>query len=203
MIEAFIGLAGVVIGCMITVSQARNSQKEQTEKDALYLAIAVICILDEFIIDCADAVLDDGLSCGSRTKDGYLTPQYPSPGPVIYPVDVNWKSIEAELMYELLTLPVDIALADRGIDFMWNHVASPPDFDEGFEERAYEYAHFALRAQKYTKKLREDFKLPERKYEDWDPIKKIEEKLSVINKRRHLEDKTQLAFTNHRPSINN
>ena len=82
MTEAIFGLIGVIVGSTISWFQTYWTNKQAAKRDAKYLAIRVVCILDKFVEDCADVVSDDGLSFGQRTPDGLLEPQVKAPGPL-------------------------------------------------------------------------------------------------------------------------
>lgn len=176
MSEFFAAFAGAVIALIGTYFLNRKD----TERAARYLAIRVVCILDKYLEDCVSTVKDDGLSYGQRTPEGYLEPQVKSPGAPIFPNDVDWKSIDHSLMYEILSFPSDVEAADRGIAFTWDMVAFPPDYEEGFDDRAFHYAQFGLRAYELARKLRKEYKIPDKEYGDWNPVSELKEELIKI-----------------------
>lgn len=92
-------------------------RKRATRKNARYLAIRIVCVLDIYLEDCAEVVKDDGLSYGQRNVAGSLEPQVKEPGVPVYPEDVDWKSINHELMYRVLSLPSEVKAAERLISF--------------------------------------------------------------------------------------
>src|SRR5436305_213062 len=113
--EAIFGLIGVALGSFISWLQSYVADKKETHKKARYLAIRVVCILDKYLEDCAEVVKDDGLSFGQRNSEGCLEPQVKAPGAPDYPDDVEWITIEPELMYRILSLPADVEAAHRVI----------------------------------------------------------------------------------------
>lgn len=152
MTEAIFGLLGVVLGSSISWFQSYWLNKRETKKNGRYLAIRIVCILDHYLEQCADVVKDNGLSFGQRTKEGYLGPQVKSPGPPVYPDDVDWKSIDHELMFQILSFPSEVEEGDRMIKATWN-ITSPPDFKEWFVERKFQYSRFGLMAYKLSDNL--------------------------------------------------
>ena len=64
MTEAIFGLVGVLFGSGVTWFQTYWIAKRTESKNAKNLAIRVVCILDKFVEDCANAVSDDGLCYG-------------------------------------------------------------------------------------------------------------------------------------------
>jgi hypothetical protein len=190
MSEFLSALAGAVIALIGTYFLNRKD----TERAARYLAIRVVCIFDKYLEDCVSVVKDDGLSYGQRTPEGYLEPQEKSPGAPIFPNDVDWKSIDHSLMYEILSFPSDVEAADRGIAFTWDVIASPPDYEEGFEDRAFHYAQFGLRAYELARKLRKAYKIPAKEYGDWNPVSELEDELKKIKEARVLREKRNAEF---------
>lgn len=182
MTDFFSGIAGALLAIFATFLFSKYDSK----RSARYLAIRVTCTLDKYVEDCIEVVYDDGLSYGQRPPDGRLAPQVMAPGPPVFPDDIDWKSIDHELMYEILSFPSDVEAGDNAIAFAWD-IASPPDFEEVFEERAFRYAGFGLTAYELTKKLRKKYDIPSKDYQDWDPISKLQEELEAIRTRRGKE----------------
>lgn len=184
MTEAVFGLIGVLIGVFSTWGQSWWSERRSTSRAAHYLAVRVVCVLDQYVERCAEVVSDDGLSFGQRNPDGCLEPQVPLPGPPMFPDDVDWKNISHDLMYRMLSMPADVEAADKGIDFVWNVVASPPDYDEFFEERNYQYGRIGLKASALANELREAYRIPQRELGDWNPLEKLSEAIKEAEETR-------------------
>lgn len=183
MTEAVFGLIGVLIGSSISWFQTYWTNKQIENKNAKYLAIRVVCILDKYLEDCADVVNDDGLSYGQRTSEGCLEPQVKIPAPPIFPDDVDWKSIDHELMYKILSFPSDIIAGNKIINFSTD-IASPPDFEEWFEERRYYYSQFGLTAYKLSEELSMTYNIKKRTYNDWNPVEDFKRELTKATKQR-------------------
>ncbi|WLD24318.1 hypothetical protein NU10_02640 [Flavobacterium dauae] len=183
MTEAIFGLVGVLVGSAISWFQVHWTNKQAAKKNAKYLAIRVVCVLDKFVEDCADVISDDGLSFGQRTPDGLLQPQVKAPGPPIFPEDVDWRSIEHELMYKILSLPSEVEGADRMIKFS-ESIAGPPDFEDWFNERSFHYSQLGLVAYKLSEELCEKYGIQKKTYNDWDPLEGLKAELNTVEKRR-------------------
>src|SRR5580658_8677661 len=110
LISAASGLVVVLVGAVIVPIVRERLVRS---RDARYLAIRIVCILDRYVEDCASTATDSG----EENADGLNVPQFSAPQPPTYPSDVNWKSIDHTMMYKLLALP---AFADRAA----NHVAA-------------------------------------------------------------------------------
>ena len=109
LISAASGLVGVVVGAALPwLRDAWNNKR-----NARYLAIRVVCVLDDFLDQCTDIVGDDGLSLEQRNADGELRPQVSQPTGLLLPNDVDWRSIDHELMYSILALPSRIQNDNR------------------------------------------------------------------------------------------
>lgn len=183
-----------VLGAFIALGGTWFFSSRDTEKAARYLAIRVVCVFDKYIEDCVAVVKDDGLCYGSRTKDGCLSPQVKSPGVPVYPDDVDWKSIDHDLMYEILSFPSDVDAADGKIEFISHAIASPPDYEEFFEERAFEYAQFGLRTYELAKRLRGVYGIPDKKYGDWNPIAELQKELETIQTCRKKREEAHVQW---------
>ena len=190
MMEAVFGLVGVFIGAGISWFQTYWFNRNEGEKAARYLAIRIVCIFDKFLEDCVTVVKDTG----EPLENGIFQAQEKSPDAPIYPDDVDWKSIGRDLMYEILSFPSDVKAGDRIIAFIENVVAFPPDYEEFFEERAFQYAQFGLRAHELATKLRKQYSIPFKKYDDWDPALALKEDLLKIQESRKSREKERAEF---------
>lgn len=176
-------LAGVVLGVLLNTVKEWWFQRRKSRKDLEYLTIRVACLLDTFVNSCADVVADDGLSYGSPGPDGCRSIQVEEPNFDPLAIDVEWKSLRANLMYEILNFPNLIEAANHRVSGAFEYAASPPDYDEGFEERQLQYANIGLKAHELSKKLRKAGGLPypeNSNPEDWNPVQFMVEKLAEI-----------------------
>ena len=173
--EALIGLLGVIVGASITAVREHWASKASAKKSAEYLAIRVVSILDGFAEKCADVVGDDGLSQGQVGPDGCRSVQVPTPEFSVENLDVDWKSIPSDLMYEILSLPNCVSAANQKISNVWEYVADPPDYEELFEERQIQYGELGLKAASLSDELRKLYGIPTREYRDWNPVKHMAE----------------------------
>lgn len=188
MTEGIFGLLGVLIGSFITWYQNSRSQKNEAEKNARYLAIRIVCVLDRYLQECVDVVKDDGLDCGQRMPDGCLKPQVKIPSPPIYPDDVDWKSINPELMFKLLSFPSEIEEGNKMINFA-GEIAGPPDYEEWFVERKVFYSKFGLIAFKMSEELADRYHIKKKTYNNWNPVTDLTGELkSALKDQKKLEE---------------
>lgn len=89
-------------------------------------------------------------------------------------LDVEWQALPFDLMYEILNFPSGLEQASGQIDAVYEYVATPPDYEEVFEERQLQFSSLGLKANDLTTRLRTKYSMPEKVYEHWDPIARIE-----------------------------
>ena len=166
-------LIGVVLGVFLNAIKEWWFQKGTKKKELEYLAIRISCILDTFVNGCADVVADDGLCYGQTDKDGCRSIQTKTPDFDPLSIEVEWKSLKAEIMYEVLSFPNQIQSANHKVSGAFEYAASPPDYEEGFEERQLQYATLGLKAHSLASKLRTIGNLPSQATpgpEEWNPV---------------------------------
>jgi hypothetical protein len=193
MSEAAIGFIGVIIGALLAPGIDWFRSWRSAKKNARYLAIRVICILDEFVGKCVEVVGDDG----DRDNEGYYN--YNSKLPTIdsFPENLEWKSIHHKMMYRILILPSKIKDAFNHIDFACDHYISPP-YDDLGPERQYEFAVLGLYAATLALDLRKSYGMPfEEKSQnnpDWDVFKYLRDKKEKIEASRKKSDEASVKL---------
>ena len=191
MSEAIFGFIGVLVGSLIPWFREWLNENRLRKKHAAYLAVQIICVLDEYIGECCEVAGDDGTSMGQpagRTEDGqaYYEAQVLPPKPPCYPDGVDWKSIDNNLMYRILALPNNARKTDLYIDASSEH-AFPPDYEEFFEARWEGYSSLGLEAIKLKEELRKKYDLPDESFEinpDWNAKQFLEEKIDKLKEIR-------------------
>lgn len=178
--SAVFGLIGVLVGSFLAIAKEWYFHSRKDRKDAEYLSIQVSCALERYVARCADVVADDGLCCGQPDEDGYSRIQVSPPTFEPESLKVEWKSLPASLMYEILDFPYKAEIASQKVDGAFEYAATPPDFDEGFEERQIQYANLGIAASELAAKLRKHVGLPPREPGEWDPVQYMKEQKSAI-----------------------
>ncbi len=189
--KAVFGLMGVALGFLLTVAKEWWFQNRKNRKDVEYLCIQIACMLERFIGGCVEVVYDDGLCQGEYDSDGCRSTRVSPPNFEPEIVEVEWKSLPANLMYEVLNLPSNIEVANLRISGAFKYAASPPDYIEGFEERQFQYALLGIKASKLSSKLRNFSKLPERDMGDWNSVDFLKDKVQKIESLRKIRDEKQ------------
>lgn len=189
--NATIGLIGVVLGVFLTVAKEWLFQSRKNRKEVEYLCIQIACMLERFIGGCVEVVQDDGLFYGQYDSDECRSIQVSAPKFEPEMVKVEWKSLPAKIMYEILNFPSQVEAANSKISGAFEYVAGPPDYEEGFEERQYQYALLGIKASKLASRLRNYSRLPEREMDDWDPIHYMKEQIQKIESQRKVRAEAQ------------
>lgn len=195
MTEALIGLVGVIVGALMTAAKDIWVEWRSRRKNAEYLAIRVVSMLDRFVEGCAGVAGDDGLCCGQPNEAGVCEIQVPAPKFEIQSLDVDWRSIPANLMYEILSFPDLVYGAANRVSGVFEF-AGPPDYEEGFEERQYQYSSLGLKASQLSETLRSQYRLPEHHHGDWNPVEYLRETQSRIKEVRSRRNEGRAKFWN-------
>lgn len=201
-VPAIFGLMGVILGAVLTYWREHLLQRKKEKKDAAYLAVVVSAALERFSAACARVVNDDGLCEGHPDEDGCRSAQVKIPKFDPELLDVEWRSLPAELMYDVLDLPYLIELADGAIAEAAEH-ADPPDYEEFFEQRQYQYAGLGIDAAALVARLRKHAGYPPRPIGDWDVVAHMESHRARFDAKRlarsnqALPDRQPIAAMGH------
>lgn len=182
--SAIFGLVGVALGALLTVVREWWFQSRKNKKDAEYLSILVSCELERYAARCAEVVGDNGLCEGRPDENGYSSIQVETPKFESHAFSVEWKSLPALLMYEVLDFPYKAELAAQSVSAAFEYAATPPDFSEGFEERQLKYACLGLAALELAAKLRGYVGLPPRDIGKWNTAEYMEQHKADIESLR-------------------
>lgn len=186
--EALIGLAGVVVGALLSAMKDFWLNWRSSKKKAEYLAIRVVSKLDRFIEGCVVVTGDDGYRCTQHHGQDEREPEASTPEFEVQSLDVEWKAIPARLMYDILRLPDLVTVAERRIAGV-SEFPDPPDHEEYFYERQLQYAKLGLKAAQISNVLCSKYGLPKPDYEDWNPIEYLEQKQKKIMESRAQREK--------------
>lgn len=196
--KATFGLIGVILGIVLTVAKEWWFDKAKSRKELEFLSINVICLLDSFISGCVDVVSDDGLSYGQYDAQGRRVIQVKTAEFQPQDLDVNWKCLPRNLMYEVLNLRSEVEIANRQISAAFEYGDGAPDYSDGFQERQFHYASLGLKAHIITQELRRVANFPPEAVRDWDLVEFFRDKKwtirAKIRKRQYANAKTVAKF---------
>jgi len=185
MMEAWIGLGGVIVGSMITITKDVWLSKVERRRSSSYSAIRLVFILEEYADKCIDVLNDDGTSHGQpagRTDDGqeYLIAQVETPEPLNFPDDIDWRSLRGSLMHRCLAMTTKARSTNRYISVSAEN-AFMPDYEEFFEPRRKGYAQLGLDALTLADDMRSQYSIKtETRLElsaGWNPKKHLQDQL--------------------------
>lgn len=158
-ISASAGLAGVWLGGKLTWQREAKRETERNLKEASYLAILVVAHLDRLTNACLYVAYDDGTMEGRPAgSDGCNATTVSVPNFDPLDIDVNWKALPQNLMYDILGLAYRIEKLNREVAL--EGLDNPPEYTEYFWARRYGYAVLGLKISKLAQQLREHASLP-------------------------------------------
>jgi hypothetical protein len=181
MSDAAWSVIGAVVGAAIAAGSAFGKDwlfgRKERSRHAVYLAVRVVCTLDEFIFGCSE-VVSTLWNDPNAPLPKVHTPKFPG-----FQDDLDWKSISPDLMYEIISFPNDIKAADNTVEFVDYVISGPPNYEETAEERQYQYALLGLKAGKLADRLRNEYAIP-RRNRDWKPADHFQRARAEIEARR-------------------
>lgn len=157
-------ILGGLVGFILTILKESAAEKKSKASETYYLAIIVTSSLEQFIVGCREVVTDNG----TEDQNGYTCYRSKAPSFTPLELEVDWKILPQDLLYDLLNLPQVVHEANSYISAVSDYTATPPDFAEFYEARVTKYAALGLLAIQISEKLRDLGSLPKRKVEEWD-----------------------------------
>jgi hypothetical protein len=191
-VTALVGLVGVIVGSLMSAASQYWMDRRQKAKAVAYLATRVSFALDEFSSGCREVCNDDGLLYGQRDERGCLSPQ--AAHPVFNPatLDVEWKSLDAQLMYDILDFPNRVRSANSTVSDAEEYGSGDPDHEEFFEARKIEFSALGLAAIELAARVRREAKIHPRPTEDWS-MKEELTRLSTAAQELSAQRRTAIA----------
>lgn len=173
---------GTIAGFALAWAKDWLVGRESRKRQAHYLAARIVCILERYLTHCGDVVHDNGEydPQGNRHETVRHEPLEP------YPDDVDWRSIAPDLMYRILMLPQEIWIARRSIS-SWAQDAFPPDWDEYYEERKFQYGRVGLYTFNLLNDIRNKYDLPRQHYRHWNPQETFQSAMAKIEELRQAQ----------------
>lgn len=160
-ISAVSGITGVILGNSFVAIKESLKDRKKDERDLNYLAILVVSHLDRFVNSCWYVAKDDGTiegrPAGGNGEYWKATASAPEFKPL--EIDVEWKVLPKELMYDILQI------SDKR-DYLQSRLASIWEYDDGpeysdyFSTRQSEYAQLGLHVSAVARRLREHSGMP-------------------------------------------
>lgn len=190
--KILIGILGVFLGALLAVVRELYSDYRSKKNKAEYIAVRVSFMLDHFISGCVDVVGDDGDMYG-RDEQGCLQLQTKKPEIDFISLNFEWQSLPFSIMYEILNFPSLVDEANGKISSVFEYETFPPDYEEGIEERQFQYSKLGLLANDLSVKLRSKYGMPKKVYENWDPVGYLKENKQKIDELRKVREEKHRA----------
>ncbi|MBD8663044.1 hypothetical protein IFT59_07230 [Rhizobium sp. CFBP 8752] len=149
------GVIAAVIGFIASSVKEVFFDGRKRKAEAQYLAIRLVLLLDEFVGQCYN-VAHDLPEIDLQTGDP--TTRYETPS-LEFPADADWRVLEPQMMYRILSLTSSIAVITRGIR-MLGYQAGPPNFGDKYKYRCDEFAGLGLVTLKIIDDLCDRYRMP-------------------------------------------
>lgn len=195
-ISAGAGITGVLLGnALVAIKEWRKDHKKD-RRDRTFLSILVVSHLDRFVSGCWSVAMDDGTSEGRPAgRDGSHQTTVTPPEFLPLEIDVEWKVLPRDLMYEILQIP------DRRerLQSQLSGIAEfdgPPDYTDFFQARMRDYAELGLHVSAVAKRLRKHAGMPiEQPIEgEWNREADMQKVIDRIDALRAEQEKRNLAL---------
>lgn len=157
-VAAIVGLVGVVVGAFLTIRAQNTMFERQREYERSYAGPMLICRLETFIADCNAVALD----LGEENNQGMRNTVATWPKLSFNDLDIDFKSIPADLLYRVLSLPNKLANAAQVVADVWDYDFDPPDFPSYFAARRKLGAQLSMEARVLCIELKKLCQLPHR-----------------------------------------
>jgi hypothetical protein len=192
-------VGGVVIGWLLAQLADIWKRRRDRTADAAYLGATVLIELERLIHGCASVAGDEGTAEGhpaGRTKDGedYYLEQTQAPALTWEAVKVEWKSIDPNLMYSILSLPLEIDEAKQYLADLHDYDGFP--YDTYIAQRQLRFAEIGVMVVELAGKLRLATGVPRRPEKEWNPDAFLIERLQALRQRQQ-----KVAAANKMPKL--
>lgn len=191
-ISAIAGITGVILGNSFVAIKEWVTNRKHDERNSAYLAILVVSHLDRFANGCLHAALDDGSREGRPAGNNGEYRQTTVTPPEFLPLDieVEWKVLPKDLMYEILQIPDKREHIENRIAGIWEF-DDPPDYGEFFWARQRDYAELGLHVSAVAKKLRKHAKMAidESRPGEWNREIALQEIINKVDSERAAYEK--------------
>jgi hypothetical protein len=149
-----IGVAGPLLASLIAWGKEYWFDTSKRRKEAEYLAMRLVLVLDELITDCYNAVHDPLV----QDQEGCIESTVADPT-LSLPTDGDYKALPRRLMFQIMSMPSKLDGIKEGMASVWEF-SGPPDFDEFFEYRREHWSRLGLEALEVIDALCREYKIP-------------------------------------------
>lgn len=150
---AIFSLVGVIVGSVLAMAKELIFSVINNRADKRYLIVRVSCILESFAHKCMDVSYDEGF----EVTKGRMSENVDTPELELSDIDVNWKSISASTVHEILSLQIIKEEIDMYTASVWEH----QDHMDYFKARQKKYTELGLKAIELCHKLKKEVGIPD------------------------------------------
>ncbi|MBI2717435.1 MAG: hypothetical protein HYX36_01550 [Rhizobiales bacterium] len=158
MSEAIWGFIGVCFGAGLSILGDLIKDRRSTKRHANYAAIRIVCALDDFVERCVAVVEDEGEYVPRDHGQEELEALEDMPDSPSFAEDVDWKSMDSDFTYRALSISSILAVAKSRVSAM-GEFASPPDYEEWFQERKRQFVRLGRTGLKLSVELKARYAL--------------------------------------------
>ena len=163
MTQAIIGFAGVVVVSLMVILYQVVVERRDRGKKARYLAVRVVCILDDFIDECQAVMYNADYNLSLRFDEiqlGLVDFGVPMPTGLILPDDLDWTSIDARFSYDVFSLVNRVAIYARDVQSIHASIDDGGDIGSVFHARRERCQELQTLANDIVDRMRRRWELP-------------------------------------------
>jgi hypothetical protein len=173
-----IAFFGQVVVALIAWFREARVTSRNLHRDAEYLAIRVVLVLEELVGNAYNAVNDPI----AYDEEGIASETVSDPD-LVLPTDGNYKALPSQLMYRILSLPNRLNAVEEGKAAVAEH-SGPPGYDEVFQYRIEELSKVGLEALAIIQALCNKYAIPQPvRPEHYDPEDGFKREMTKVQKR--------------------
>lgn len=174
-------LGGVSLTHHFTRKREERASEAKQESERIFIATELVFLLEQFAEGCAAVAID----AGYVNREQITVPLTTSPEITFSSVSGDWRVLPVKMMYRIREMPVMRGEAEREIKAV---EAYPPDYDDFFEVRRYQYCRLGLKAIILARRLRKFACLPPTRLDatPWSAQPLLWNEWRLEMKRRHV-----------------
>ena len=163
------------------------SDRKKHKNNAEFLATQIAVQLEGYAIECADKISEHTTAEDSDNHAGRLIGKIPEYPPL--PTSDSYNLLNRGIVDEVLQFPQERQMADKAAYFWWDVVGDPECCNAAYKDNT---IRMGERAARLAKKIRNFYKLPERKlvFGEWDIYKFFNDELAAIIERERKQAMT-------------
>ncbi len=179
-------LLAVALGAFLGTFKDVFVENGKRKRLAWLTAVRLTVVLDKYVDHCAENVQDSGQYDPEGTRHTRVAQ------PVLeFPADLGWTSLHRQLMYAAFRLKAEHDGIERGLDFIGDEIAYPPDYEEYYAEKSVLFSQQGLAALELIRSLKDHYEVPTADRCRYDPRDTFNRKLEERKKR----DEERAALT--------